>query len=166
MDVARFKNKYMGSPQKLYYVAYRLLENEADAQDAVQETYTRLWGKRAELESVENGEAYAIMMLRNLCIDQLRMRNVHTSESISSVEYKLSDNEDSSHRQLENREELGEVERALQTLPLLQQEVMRMRHWCDLSIEEIERSTGLTAVNVRVLLSRGRKKIKEILSIK
>lgn len=156
----------MGAHQKLYRVAYRLLASEADAQDVVQETYTRLWGKRKELEQIENGEAYAMMMLRNLCIDQIRGRSVRFSESIDEVDYKLVDNEDSSQKRLENEEDLSRIEKAISALPEQQQAVMKLRHWNDMSIEEIEKATGLSAVNVRVMLSRGRKRIKEILSIK
>lgn len=166
MDVSRFKNKYMGSHRKLYCVAYRLLESEADAQDVVQETYAKLWARREELETVENGEAYAMMILKNQCIDLLRVRVVRFSESVDEIDYRLSIDEESTQDVLENKELLNEVKRVLLTLPDQQQQVMRLRHWGDLSIEEIEVATGLTSANVRVLLSRGRKKVKEILRIK
>ena len=38
---------------------------------------------------------------------------------------------------------------------------MQMRDVEDLPYEEIEKATGLTSVNIRVLLSRARKKIRE-----
>ena len=164
MDVLRFKDKYMGSHQKLYRVAYRLLENEADAQDVVQDTYAKLWNKRTELEQIENGEAYAMMMLRNLCIDHLRGRSVRHSDSIEVLDFRLMDDGESSQQKLENAEDLSRIERIIGTLPEQQQMVVKLRHWNDLSIEEIETATGLTAVNVRVMLSRARKRIKELIS--
>lgn len=166
MDVARFKSTYMNTYQKLYYVAYRLLENESDAQDLVQETYTKIWSKRNELESVGNKEAYVMMMLRNLCLDHLRRKSIRPIQPINEIDYRLESEEESSQMRLENEEELCKVERAILTLPQQQQQVIRLRHWNDLSIEEIEKVTGLTSINVRVLLSRGRKRIKEILSIR
>lgn len=165
MDVLRFKNKYMGSHQKLYRVAYRLLENEADAQDVVQDTYAKLWNKRTELEQIENGEAYAMMMLRNLCIDHLRSRSLKHQESIDVVEFRLMDEGESTQQRLENEEDLTRIERIIGTLPQQQQMVLKLRHWDDFSMEEIENATGLTAVNVRVMLSRARKRIKELISV-
>ena len=46
-------------------------------------------------------------------------------------------------------------------LPRQQRMVMMLRDVKGCSYEEVERLTGLNAVNVRVLLSRARKKIRE-----
>jgi RNA polymerase sigma-70 factor (ECF subfamily) len=46
-------------------------------------------------------------------------------------------------------------------LPDQQRQIMQMRDVEDLPYEEIEKATGLTSVNIRVLLSRARKKIRE-----
>ena len=46
-------------------------------------------------------------------------------------------------------------------LPEKQQQIMRMRDVQDQSYEEIEKATGLNSVNIRVLLSRARQKIRE-----
>jgi RNA polymerase sigma-70 factor (ECF subfamily) len=46
-------------------------------------------------------------------------------------------------------------------LPEQQQQIVIMRNVDDRPYEEIEEATGLSAVNIRVLLSRARKKIRE-----
>ena len=46
-------------------------------------------------------------------------------------------------------------------LPEQQQQIVIMRDVDDRPYEEIEEATGLSAVNIRVLLSRARKKIRE-----
>lgn len=58
-------------------------------------------------------------------------------------------------------DELQQVARLMEELPVQQQEVIKLR-MKEYSIEEIERITGLSAANVRTTLSRGRKKIKEL----
>jgi len=52
----------------------------------------------------------------------------------------------------------------MEGLPATQQLVMKLRHMDECSMEEIEQITGLTAVNIRVLLSRARKTIREQLN--
>ncbi|MDR0661351.1 MAG: sigma-70 region 4 domain-containing protein [Prevotellaceae bacterium] len=47
-------------------------------------------------------------------------------------------------------------------LPEQQQRVLNLRHACGYTNEEIEEITGLNSVNVRVALSRGRSKIREL----
>lgn len=48
MDAESFKNEFLPYHRKLYSVAYRLLENAADAEDLVQEAYLKLWDKRGK----------------------------------------------------------------------------------------------------------------------
>ena len=46
-------------------------------------------------------------------------------------------------------------------LPGQQREVMTLRDLCGMSFEEIEAETGLTAVNIRAVLSRARKTVRQ-----
>ena len=47
-------------------------------------------------------------------------------------------------------------------LPEQQRQVLQLRAFNECSFEEIESITGLTSVNVRTLLSRGRRRLKEL----
>ncbi len=62
---------------------------------------------------------------------------------------------------IEQRETLVTVEKLICTLPDSQQMVIRLRHFGDLSIFQIAETMQLTQENVRQLLSRGRRTIKE-----
>jgi RNA polymerase sigma-70 factor (ECF subfamily) len=68
------------------------------------------------------------------------------------------------NRSVENADLLKFLRTAVETMPLQQRQVMLLRHWGDYSLTEIEELTGLSAANVRVLLSRGRKKLRELLT--
>ena len=59
---------------QFYRIAFYLLEDEADAKDAVQELYLKLWTLRDHLEMVREPAAYGSLLLRNLCIDRIRRR--------------------------------------------------------------------------------------------
>jgi RNA polymerase sigma-70 factor (ECF subfamily) len=47
-------------------------------------------------------------------------------------------------------------------LPPQQQEVMKLRTWGDCSLQEIAEITGMSHDNARTLLSRARRKLKEL----
>ncbi len=72
MDTEIFKRKFLPYYKKLYYIAYRLLENEADAQDIVQEAYLKMWNKREGLTMISNPEAFSVTLVKNMCFDLLR----------------------------------------------------------------------------------------------
>ncbi|UVP39690.1 sigma-70 family RNA polymerase sigma factor [Bacteroides fragilis] len=72
MDTESFKREFLPYHRKLYCVAYRLLENAADAEDLVQEAYLKLWDKREGLSVISNPEAFSVTLVKNMCFDLLR----------------------------------------------------------------------------------------------
>lgn len=161
MDAISFKKQYLPYQQKLYRIAYRLLEDGDDAEDMVQEAYIKLWNKKEELFRVENPESYSVIILRNLCLDFIKTKARHKTNSMEAIEYNLSE-DTLLTQQLEEREKVKIIEKIVDQLPEQQRIVMKMRHIDDCSPDEIESITGLSNVNIRVLLSRARKKVKEI----
>src|SRR5713101_4323658 len=55
-------------------VAYRLLGSYSEAEDAVQETFTRLL--RTDLDPIEDVRAWLVVVVSRLCLDQLRSARV------------------------------------------------------------------------------------------
>ena len=59
------------------------------------------------------------------------------------------------------KDEAEKIKYLINKLPDQQRQVMMMKHWDEYSDEEIEQVTGLSAGNIRVILSRARKTIRE-----
>lgn len=53
MTHQEFKARFLPCHKKMYYIAFRYLGNEYDAEDMVQNTYLKLWEKRESLENIE-----------------------------------------------------------------------------------------------------------------
>jgi len=159
MDVEAFKLQYLPYHGKLYRIAFRLLENVADAEDVVQETYVKLWEKRDELTDLHNPESFCVVMVKNRCMDILRSIQ-NKAVLFDPIKHERA-GEQTLIDEMENRESVALVENLMKKLPEQQQLVMKLRHIDECTMEEIEQITGLRAVNVRVLLSRGRKAIRE-----
>ena len=64
-------------------------------------------------------------------------------------------------KKLELQDEAVQVKALINNLPDQQRQVMMMKHWDDYSDEEIEQATGISPGNIRVILSRARKTIRE-----
>ncbi|MGM9760041.1 MAG: RNA polymerase sigma factor [Parabacteroides sp.] len=162
MDVERFKQLYLPFHPKLYRVAFALLGNREDAEDLLQEAYAKLWERREELDRISNPEAFAIILLKNKCLDFLRSaRKVDEEEP---TDHLMGDLVPSPHQQLEEREQVRQVQRLIRQLPVGQQQVIRLHGLQDYSLEEIGTMTGFSPSNVRQLLSRARKTIREQLT--
>lgn len=159
MPASLFKQLLLPLYPRLQRVALRMLGNVEDAEDMVQEVYMKLWGKREELPDVQNMEAYCVALTKNMCIDRLRLAEVDRVD-VDDVPLSLAAADDVAS-QLERQDAIEQVKLIIETLPEKQQQVITLRDIRDCTFEEIEEQTGLTAVNVRALLSRARKTIRE-----
>ena len=159
MPASLFKQLLLPLYPRLQRVALRMLGNVEDAEDMVQEVYMKLWGKREELPDVQNMEAYCVALTKNMCIDRLRLAEVDRVD-VDDVPLSLAAADDVASL-LESQDAVEQVKLIIETLPEKQQQVITLRDIRDCTFEEIEEQTGLTAVNVRALLSRARKTIRE-----
>lgn len=154
MTERAFHTVWLPLQGQFYRVAFYLLENEADAKDAVQELYLKLWTLRDHLEIVREPAAYGSLLLKNLCIDRIRRRKPR-----EELREDLSD-DPPPDRQLEDREALKAVIRSMDALPPKQRKLLAMKVLQGLSYQEISQKTGLSPLNVRVQVSLARKKLR------
>ena len=162
MNAEEFKRLYYPFHPKLYRIAFALLNNAADAEDILQDTYCKLWDKRTELVNVLQPEAFCVRLVKNLCLDFLRApRNRIDNESVEFVNFTTGTTPEN---ELESKEKVQQIETMIEQLPEKQRIVIQMRGCGDCSLDEIEAVTGESAVNVRVLLSRARKTLKSMLA--
>lgn len=163
MEKQVFKEVWLPLSDSFYRVAYSMLGTEADARDAVQDLYIRLWNARHNLDTVSSPLPYGIRVIRNICIDRIRLRSARgESQDVESVkENRLQELgiQAGADRVMIDREMLGILGRTLDSLPENQRKVMEMRFFRQLDYDEIVEKTGLSAINVRVLVNRARKTV-------
>src|SRR5213594_4929802 len=74
MDERAFARTAEDYAARLYAVAYRLLGNRADAEDAVQRALLKAFEARGSYESRWAVSTWLYRVLTNVCIDELRRR--------------------------------------------------------------------------------------------
>lgn len=157
MTESRFHKEYLSLAQALWRIAFYILESEAEAEDAVQEVYARLWQVRDRLDDVRQPKAYAIRMLKNLCLDRMRSAaRLSFPEVLPDKDFAPAPDEG-----IDARQRLEKVLEAVKSLPERQRKVLVLRTLEDLSFEEIARRTGMKPLTCRVLLSQARTKIRQ-----
>jgi RNA polymerase sigma factor (sigma-70 family) len=145
--------------EKLYRFALRILANEIDAEDVVQETFVKVWQKSEQLEGIENKEAWCMTVARNLAIDKIRARKKVMSSDIDGFHF-LSDHHPTPDRRMENQESLNLVMDKLNSLPEHQREIIHLRDIEGYTYKEIGEMTGYSEEQVKVNLFRARQKLK------
>lgn len=161
MTEAEFIERVMPLQKSLYAFALSILRDESDAADCLQEVYTRLWEHRAKLASLENLSGYCTVAVKRGAIDIIRRRGRDVCDDTGEPP-DIADTSPDPHTRAERRDDMKSLEIALEALPPRQRRVVEMSAISGLSNSQIEQATGLSGDNVRVLLSRGRKKLKEL----
>jgi len=140
-------------------LAYHFLQNEEDADDALQEAFCRLWPKRDDIQTMQEAEALTVTTVRNLCIDQIRKNHVQT---VDIAEWRDTDGNEGVDVVMEREEQFREIEMIINGhLTPLQQLIIKRKEYEDKSIEEISSELNMQPTAVRMQLSRARKTIRE-----
>jgi RNA polymerase sigma-70 factor (ECF subfamily) len=114
---ATLADRALDHVDELYGLAHHLCGNTADAEDLVQETYTRALGGATRFDG-SNLRAWLFRILRNCFIDRARRRNVVLEIPDDTLDLKPSEQWDSTALEQLRYLTAAEVARAIQALPI------------------------------------------------
>ena len=127
--------------------------------DDLQDAFCRLWSRRDSIADAGQAEGMLTVTVRNIHIDNLRQRSRHPSVKMEDAG-PIPDTEAES----DNAEELyNEIDRIMAThLSERDRMILHLRDRNGWEFEKIAGHLGLTESNVRMILSRARKTVREI----
>jgi len=150
-----FQKQVIPMGDKMYRIAYRLLGNSETAKDALQELFLKLWEMRSELHKLTSIDAFACTVLKNKCLDKLRLQKDTVDIDVLKT---VGNNPEAA---FEQNEGVAEIRKLMQMLPEKQRIIMQMRDIDSHTFEEIALLVDTSVNNVRVQLCIARKWIKE-----
>jgi RNA polymerase sigma factor (sigma-70 family) len=154
MNKEEFKKEVLPLSEKMYRLSYRLLNDIELSRDCVQESFIKLWEIKDKLKQIENIQAFAYTIIRNISIDKIRqIKRLNKTERIAPVKIVESNYEFVESKLI--------IQKLIQSLPRQQRLIIELRDIEEFSYEEIAEVMNLSVNNIRVSLSIARKKIKE-----
>ncbi len=145
---------------QLLALARRMLRDDSEAEDVVQEALVRLWRNAGTLELGPHGlRPWLRRVVSNLSIDRLRS-SMNTSLTDEVPETPVAATQVST---LEEREMAARVDHALRALPDRQRAALTLFHYEGLSQIEVGRMLGISDEAVESLLARARRSLKAVL---
>ena len=157
MELEKFKSDVVPLRNKLQNVAKNMLANEVDAEDAVQETFLRLWNQRSQLSNHPNVGGFAMQTLKNICIDKLRAERHNVSlDGIS-----IAGNSITPYTFTEQQDSVLIIRNIIDSLPETQRQIITLRDVDGYELGEIAAIIGSEESTVRVNLSRARKTVRD-----
>lgn len=147
---------------RLQMTARRIVSDEA-VDDALQDAFVRLWSRRSDFDSATAVEGVAVTTVRNICIDTLRRDAVRRHDDIDDNPSAAAVTEDSGDDSQERRELYGEVTGLIdKELSERDRRILYLRDRDGWEMDDIALKMGISEANVRVILSRSRKIIRQI----
>jgi len=156
MNQEQFKNTVFIHKDKLFRFAKRILVDDDEAFDAVQNVMMRLWQLKDQLLQYKNMEAFCMQSVKNEALNRIKKGKVRSDyvnqyQAVSTTEYTIG-----------NTKEI--IVKMINSLPEKQRLVMHLRDVEDYDIDEIAEVLEMGESAVRVNLMRARQKVKEQLT--
>lgn len=140
--------------------ARRLLGDAAEAEDVAQEVFLRAWAQAAKWQpGAAKFETWLHRVAHNLCIDRLRRRRSVPINSVAEPE----DPAPSAFEAVTERQLSDRVNQAIGRLPLNQRAAIALCHSRGLGNIEAARIMGVSVEALESLLSRGRRRLRDLL---
>jgi RNA polymerase sigma-70 factor (ECF subfamily) len=138
--------------RRVYIVAYAILQDTAEAEDIVQETFLKAHHQRGKLREAEKFPAWLLTVTRNAARDRLRRRRPQAEPEAFDT---LADHGTATPgSQMEEHEHQARLRRALATLPEQHRTALTLRYLEGLDYRAIESTMGVSNGALRGILGR------------
>lgn len=167
-DAGAFEQLVETYEQPLYRYVHRLLQNTFDAQEVVQDTFLRAHRALTSQYSEERCRDLALRpwlfrIGRNLAYNRRRNKMPLKEEPLPPIDDNgfLPIQLHAAGSELERKEEIDILERALSTLPTESRDLITLRFIEELSYAEISKTTGLNESSLRGRVFRSLKLLRD-----
>jgi RNA polymerase sigma-70 factor (ECF subfamily) len=149
----------------VYNLAYRMLNNAAEAEEAAQEAFIRAYTRLDSYDPAHKFSTWLLSITSNYCIDQIRKRRtilLSIDEPLPPHPALTTEKRKGPEAQLMMNEQQVLVQSLLEELPPEYRQAVILRYWHDLSYEEIAEVMDTTVSAIKSRLFRARKQLAEI----
>ncbi|MHA4895887.1 RNA polymerase sigma factor [Pedobacter sp. PWIIR3] len=158
-DHSAFKSIYERYWQLLYVSACKVIKDEDEAKDIVQEVFISFLNKRAELQLHTGLSNYLYTAVRYKVFDLISRQKVRTdyAESLNNF---ITDHSVTTDRALLEKEIAREIEKEIKNLPEKMREVFELSRTSDLSHKQIADVLNISDKTVKKQISNAIKLLK------
>ena len=152
--------RYQGA---VYNLAYRMLGDPGDAEDAAQEIFVRIYRQLGRYDPARKFSTWTLAIATNYCIDQLRRRRMQLVPLENIIPWARA-REAGPEGEAITQEQRDEVQRLITQLPEKYRAPLVLRYFDELSCAEIAEVLGLPEGTVKTQIHRARKALGKLLA--
>ena len=165
-DTAAFERIMIHSQQRVMAMTWRMLGNEADARDAAQEVFLRVYKYLGRFKHDQPFFGWVYQITLNVCRDIAKKRRRYNTQFTSlengsnEAAFVVADDQADAEQTLIRAQARELIMRAIATLPERERAAILLRDLEGLSTDEVAHIMKSTATTVRSQISSARQKIK------
>ena len=162
-DRAAFRTLYQRTSAKLFGVVLRILRNRAEAEEAIQEVYIKIW-QRADryVPGQYSPISWLVAIARNHALDMVRARRPSNDDLDAALD--IADGAPDPERMTESSQDGARVEACLATLEPDRAEAVRGAYLDGYSYEELAQRFAVPLNTMRTWLRRSLIRLRECLT--
>ena len=148
----------------VYTICLRMLTVEADAADAAQEVFVKVYRSIEGFREKSKFSTWIYRITYNHCISVIR-KKVKVIDLVNELpDGDMNDGDISGLDLISAQERKHYLNMAIEALPETDAVVVTLFYYDELSLDEIAEVTGLSSGNIRIKLHRSRKKMYQVLT--
>ena len=166
-DVQAFEELMQSHESRIYAIALRMMGNREDAQDCAQEAMVRIYRAMGSFKGQSALATWIYRITMNTCLDELRRRKARKVTSLDSLVdngWSPTDTGDTPEEHGLRVEKQNALNQAIQSLPDDMRAAIILRDVKGYSYDEIASMLDANVGTIKSRISRGREKLREILS--
>jgi len=155
--------RYQG---KLFAYLYRLIGNREEAEDLLQNVFIKAFENMQSYDAERKFSSWIYRIAHNEAVNYIKRKSLKkfiSWEDITSTKDKLASNsaEDGADNLWLRKEAIGEIDEAINRLPIKYKQVLILRYYSEKSYEEISEILQKPVNTVGTLINRAKKKMAE-----
>lgn len=160
---------------KIYYIAFHMMGNEQDAEDAAQEAILKAYRYLSSFKEESGFYTWLYRITHNICLDMLRKRkrnHTHSTDLVKKdrdgqeTEVQLVDDKPQPEEELMSRQVQTDMQAAIAELKEHYRTVIVLRDIEGMSYEDIAAVTEISVGTVKSRLNRARESLRKIVEKK
>jgi RNA polymerase sigma-70 factor (ECF subfamily) len=166
----RFADLVRRYEKRLVNYVYRITHRYEEAHDLAQEIFVKVYLALDRYDPKYQFSTWLFRIAQNSAIDALRKKSITevplmrpTADEPGGKEREFADGGISPYRALKNKQLSAAIDKAVQELPVDYRELIQLRHFAELSYEEIAEMKRLPLGTVKNKLFRARNLLKQTL---
>ena len=158
----QFAEKYQQFFPRVFAYVYGRVHNVHEAEDLVAEVFERAFLKMGSLRNDEAFSTWLFTIARNIITSHVRKRGRESVVDPDILRSLVASNV-SVENEILVREEVAAVIDCLRTFPQREQDIVSLKFDAELTNAQIARIMGLSEANVRVILFRTLRKLRQMI---